>query len=233
MANAADDQDRLRHGDQTQFNDFTTAPVDTVQYRRPISETIMQNGPQVINVPRDGVRWGPIWAGLFATLTTLLFLSLIGLAVGLTTVNAGAAAATGSVPSDLGRNAGIMEAIFVIVAYLVGGFVAGRAATVYRRGWGALNGAMVFLLSVPFILALASIGFGTLLASLGHSAAGLTITIAPGGGASGAAQVADAVRATAWGGVIAIVIGLLASAIGGAIGTRRRPAGQWAQYTSD
>src|SRR5215218_5769320 len=49
---------------------------------------------------RDRVHWGPIVAGLLTALTSLLLLGLLGLAVGLTTVNAGTAAAQGGPPPD-------------------------------------------------------------------------------------------------------------------------------------
>ena len=53
---------------------------------------------QLFGPARDRVHWGPIVAGLLTALTTLLLLSLLGLAVGLTTVNAGTAAAQGAPP---------------------------------------------------------------------------------------------------------------------------------------
>ena len=44
--------------------------------------------PEALNLTRDRVRWGPIWAGLFRALITLIILSLLGRAVGLTAVSA-------------------------------------------------------------------------------------------------------------------------------------------------
>lgn len=190
--------------------------------------------PEALNLTRDRVRWGPIFAGLVTALTSLLILSLLGLAIGLTVVDAGAAAAQGSTPDDLGRNSAILGAVSALIAFFLGGWVAGRSAAVFDRGWGALNGALVFLVAVPVILWLASMGLGTVLGSLGSFAGSLNPD--PGTVQNAANQARDAVqgaqpidvahaadtaRTTAWGTLLGMVIGLGASATGGMLGTRR------------
>jgi hypothetical protein len=110
------------------------------------------------NLARDRVRWGPILAGLCTALTSLLLLSLLGLAIGLTAVNAGTAAAQGAAPDDAGRNTAIWGAVSALISFFLGGYVAGKTAAVFDRGWGALNGALVFLVAVPVTLWLASMG---------------------------------------------------------------------------
>ena len=44
-----------------------------------------------VDIPLDGLRisWGGIWAGLLTVLGTLLFLTTLGLAVGVTAVDPG------------------------------------------------------------------------------------------------------------------------------------------------
>jgi len=194
--------------------------------------------PEAYNLNRDRVRWGPIVAGLSTALTSLLMLSLLGLAFGLTVVNAGDATAQGAAPEGLGRNSAIWGAVSALIAFFLGGLVAGRSAAVFNRGWGALNGALVFLVAVPVILWLASMGLGTLLGSLGNFAGSLNAD--PGAAqqaAQGAADQArqatqnvqpiDAARAAetarngAWGTLLGMVLGLGASALGGMLGTRR------------
>ena len=204
-------------------------------------EEVERDIPESTNLRRDRVHWGPIWAGLLTALTSLLLLSLLGLATGLTTVNAGVAAAQGGPPAETGRNAAIWGAISGILSFLLGGFVAGRTAAVFNRGWGALNGAMVFLLGVPLILWLAGQGLGTVLGTLGTFAGGLNVQP---GEAQGAAQnaanqasqaaqnvqpvdvarTAERVRNAAWGALAGSVLGLGSSALGGYLGTRRRVA---------
>jgi hypothetical protein len=194
--------------------------------------------PEALNLTRDRVRWGPIVAGFLTALTSLLLLSLLGLAIGLTAVNAGDAAAQGAAPADAGRNSAIWGAISGILSFLLGGYVAGRTAAVFDRNWGALNGALVFLLGVPFTLWLASQGLGAVLGNLGSFASGLNAD--PGQmqnaaqNAAGQAQQAaanvqpvDVARAAerarngAWGALAGALLGLGASALGGFLGTRR------------
>ena len=179
------------------------------------------------NLARDRVRWGPILAGLCTALTSLLLLSLLGLAFGLTVVNAGTAAAQGAAPDDAGRNTAIWGAVSALLSFFLGGYVAGKAAAVFDRGWGALNGALVFLVAVPVTLWLASMGLGAIMGTLGNFASSLN---ADPGTAQQAAQnvnpvdvarAAERVRNGAWGTLLGAVLGLGASALGGMLGTRR------------
>jgi hypothetical protein len=218
-----------------------SAPIRRYDETRPLRDTA--DLPRTLNIGHDRVRWGAIIAGLLTALTTLLVLNLLGLAVGLTTVNAAQAVAQGGAPSDLGRNAGIWAAISGLLAFLLGGYVAGRTAAVFDRGWGALNGALVFMLGVPITLWLASQGIGSILGSVGSLANSLSANpqIAQqaqqsAGQAQQAAQqaqqaaqqnataIGDAaarVRDGAWISLIGVLVGLGASALGGAWGTRR------------
>jgi hypothetical protein len=205
------------------MTDMTTAPTEVVGYGPPVDNTRIENVSQTMTTPLDRVRWGPIWAGLLTTLTVLLLLSLLGLGIGLSTINGGGS----GLPSDAGRNSGIWEGISGIISFLLGGFVAGRAAAIRSRGWGSFNGAMVFFLGVPIILLLASQGLGAILGTLGSFAARLPITSGQlHGAANGAGNVVNSISpATAWGALIGLLIALLASAIGGALGARgSRPA---------
>lgn len=190
--------------------------------------------PRAYNLDRDRVRWGPIMAGLATALTSLLILSLLGLAIGLTLVNAGDAAAQGSAPSGLGRNSAIWGALAGLIAFFLGGWVAGHSAAVFDRGWGALNGALVFLVGVPIILWLASMGLGSVLGSLGSLAgslnpdAGTVQNVADQARQAAqntnpidVARTAANARNTAWGTLLGLVLALGAAAAGGMAGTRR------------
>ena len=194
--------------------------------------------PEALNLRQDRVRWGPIVAGLVTALTSLLLLSLLGLALGLTTVNAGDAAAQGSLPEGAGRNSALWGALSALLSFLLGGYVAGKTSAVFDRNWGALNGALVFLLGVPVMLWLASQGLGAVLGSLGSFAGGLN---ADPGQVQNAAQnagdqarqaaqnvqpidvarAAERARNAAWGALAGSLLGLGASALGGYLGTRR------------
>lgn len=221
----------------------STPPVPTQTGRRMASDPAYWRGsdaerdieiPKASNLDRDRVRWGPIAAGLSTALTSLLMLSLLGLAIGLTMVNAGDAAAQGAAPAGLGRNSAIWGALAALIAFFLGGWVAGHSAAIFNRGWGALNGALVFLAAVPIILVLASMGLGTVLGSLGSLAGSLNPD--PGTVQNVADQARQAAqntqpidvaraaanaRNTAWGTLLGLVLALGASAVGGMAGTRR------------
>jgi hypothetical protein len=184
----------------------------------------------------DRVHWGPIVAGLLTAMSALLLLSLLGLAIGLTTLNAGAAATQGGPPADAGRNSAIWAAISGILAFALGGYVAGRTAALFNRGWGALHGALVFMLAVPLILWLAGQGLGTVLGSLGNLSGALASNPDAAQVAQGAAdqaqsaaqnvqpgdiaRAAEAARNTAWGTLAGSLVAVAASALGGSLGTR-------------
>jgi hypothetical protein len=222
---------------------ISTPPAPTQTGRRMASDPAYWRGsdaerdieiPQAYNLDRDRVRWGPIAAGLATALTSLLMLSLLGLAIGLTVVNAGDAAAQGAAPAGLGRNSAIWGALAGLIAFFLGGWVAGHSAAVFDRGWGALNGALVFLVGVPVILWLATMGLGTVLGSLGSLAGSLNPDPGTVQNVADQAQQAaqntqpiDVARAaanarnTAWGTLLGLVLALGASAVGGMAGIRR------------
>jgi len=111
--------------------------------------------------------------------------------------------------------------------------VAGRTAAVFGKGWGALNGMLVFLLAVPLLLWLAGSGIGALLGSLGSFAQSLNINPQQAQGAAGqaqqnaqqvtpeqAAQAATNARNAAWSTLLGLGLGTAAATLGGLLGTR-------------
>lgn len=194
--------------------------------------------PEAYNLDRDRVRFGPIFAGLLTALTTLLLMGLLGLALGLTAVNAGDAAIRGDAGAGTGTFSAIWGAFTGLVAFLLGGYVAGRTAAVFDRRWGALNGALVFMLGVPLTLWLAGQGLGFATGVIGDFVASLNANPAQvQGAAQGAAstargvaaqvqpidvaRAAEAARNGAWGALLGTALALGASALGGWLGTRR------------
>src|SRR3954447_6172797 len=105
----------------------------------------------------DRVRWGAILAGLVTALSTLVLLSILGLAIGLTTYE------TGDQLSNFGIGAGIWGAISTIVAFILGGWVAAHSAGVRGRSNALLNGAMVWAVAIPLIMYLLGSGAGSLM----------------------------------------------------------------------
>lgn len=220
----ADEQGRGRAANDR----MTTADVDVTQPVGAVRRGYDVNNVNVETVsptrPRDRVRWSAVWAGVLASLTSLVILSLLGLAIGLSMVDATTTATSGP-PIVFGRDSAIWEGAMAIISFLIGGYVAGRSANTTRRGTAALNGVVVFLLSMPFMLWLAGQGVGVVLGNLGSLIGGLGLfgqlhsilthtSVTPGD--------VIATRNAAWGALIGVLLGLLFSTIGGLLGARRR-----------
>ena len=144
----------------------------------------------VANTPVDRARWGAILAGLFAAISTLFLLGILGLAVGASTYDAG----------DSGRafaiGGGIWAAVSALLAFFVGGLVAGRSSALPGRGVGLFNGAMVWAVAIPVSLWLVSSLAGSLANTAGSVAATATNAAAQvaGGAAAAAPEAAQAAK---------------------------------------
>jgi len=216
---------------------------ETIVRQQTVARTPRQGGDRELDIPEsyaldhDRVRWPAVFAGLLTALTMLITLGVLGLAVGLTSVDAGNAVAQRGVPSGLGLGSGLWAGISALLAFLLGGWVAGRTAAVFGKGWGALNGMLVFLLAVPLLLWLAGSGVGALLGTFSQFAQSLNINPAQVGqaaqGAAGqagqaaqqvtpeqAAQAATNARNAAWSTLLGLGLGTAAATLGGLLGTR-------------
>lgn len=124
------------------------------------------------------VSWGAVFGGVVLALAVNILLSLLGIGIGLTTVDpvqpGGSPAA-----SSLGIGAAIWWVVSMLVAMFVGGYTAARLAGVVQSGDGLLHGLITwaFVLLLTFYLLTSAIGgmvggaFNTLTSGL-QSAAG-------------------------------------------------------------
>ena len=184
--------------------------------------------------PTDRVRWGPILAGLFAALSTLALLGVLGLAVGLSAYD----------PGDRGRNfgigAGVWGAISALIAFALGGWLAARTAAVGGRHNGILNGVMVWAVAIPLMLYLLAGGMssaantasnvaGGAMASDRTDSSGQTVVDRAASATSDMSgqatpdrreQAARAARRAAWGTLVSLILSLGAAAVGGHLGAR-------------
>lgn len=151
-------------------HDTTPAKVRT-QPERTLTAAPHMNVDVV--TPVDRVRWGPILAGLFAALSTLAGLAILGLAIG------ASAFTPGDQGSTFGLGAGIWGAISTLLAFLVGGWIAARAAAVQGRSSGILNGAMVWFVAIPLLIYALGSGIGAIANTLGNVASTAAQVAAP------------------------------------------------------
>ena len=128
--------------------------------------------------PTDRVRWGPIIAGLFAALSTLAVLTVLGIAV------AGSSYDPGDNARNFGIGAGIWGAISALIAFFIGGWLAARSAAISDRSNGLLNGAMVWVVAIPLMLYMLMGGIGSLFRTAGSAVATGTQAAASAAGAA-------------------------------------------------
>ena len=159
-------------------------------------------------VGRDSIRWGPIWAGALITLATYLVLQLLFFALGVLGGAAGAVTTT------------IVSAVLALIAFFVGGVVAGATGLWTGRNEGLLQGVTMWALTVAGILAITLVGGGALLGAATDAASRVATTPPPGLDAIG---VVGAARNAAGWSALGLGLSVLAAALGGIIGSRMRP----------
>ncbi|MDO8682720.1 MAG: hypothetical protein Q7N50_04490 [Armatimonadota bacterium] len=164
---------------------------------------------------KDRIRWGPVWAGLVIALTIQLVLVAIGIAVGVQ----GLTPATGEVSGTAAMTFGIWMAISALIALFLGGLAAARFAGIAGTLNGLWNGVVLWALTVTLGALAASLGASGLLGMFGRVMPPTT----PMAGMT-PAEIQQALNAASLGAtwfVVGAILGLIAAAIGGAIGARR------------
>lgn len=159
---------------------YTTRPERTTERTgwRAVAGDYSVPGYSVV-APLDRVRWASVLAGLFTTLTSLVLLTVLGIAIGLSTFDANA-------PNNFGIGAGIYGAISALISFFLGGWMAARTAAVAGSGNAILNGVMVWLVTIPLMVNILGTGIGTLLGTATEVA-----TTAAGAAAQVAAPLVD------------------------------------------
>jgi hypothetical protein len=128
-----------------------------------------------VDVSLEGFRisWGGVWAGVLTVMGTLLFLTTLGLAIGISAadpVNGDAGA--------LGTGAAIWTGLSLLIALFAGGMAATRLGMVFDKAAGAFEGVLVWVLSFLVILWLASSGVQLVASGISGLFGGVRQTIA-------------------------------------------------------
>ena len=110
-------------------------------------------------VPTDGMKvsWGGIWGGVLVALGSLMLLTALGLAIGVSAVDPGQ---TDS--STIGAGAGIWGSVSLLIALFIGGWAATRIGAITDRTTGFFEGALVWVVSLLIMAYLAGSGIGML-----------------------------------------------------------------------
>jgi hypothetical protein len=196
-----------------------------------------------LGVARNRVQWGPIIAGVVVSLMTLLVLSIFGLAIGASALDQGADL------TDWGTAAGLWGAATILIAFFLGGWVAAKTAAVGGPGSGVMNGVVAGAATLLLLIWLTTAGMTGLVGFFGSNIANLAAAVpesvtsrvvnAPATGQqvenadetaqaasetvqATARESADEVAAGAWGTAIAMLVALVAAALGGLVGHNKR-----------
>jgi hypothetical protein len=107
------------------------------------------------------ISWPAVFASLAVGISVMLLLTLAGVAVGVSVVDTSADS-----PRAITMGAAAWQTISMLVAAIVGGFVAARLSGLRRTGDGVLHGAVSWGATTVLYAALATTALGTLTAGM-------------------------------------------------------------------
>jgi hypothetical protein len=157
--------------------------------------------------PLEGMRvsWGGVWAGVLVALGTMLVLSTLGLAVGFS------ADARNVNPEAIGMGAVVWSRVSLLIALFLAGAAAARMSLVWDRPTAFAQGALVWVTSLIAGQLLSASGIGLMVS------AALTYGLHNGN----PSQPGSGSSAVAWLTFFAVILSLLATLAGAALGRRR------------
>ncbi|GAA4756592.1 hypothetical protein [Actinomycetospora chibensis] len=165
---------------------------------------------------QDRVHWGPVWAGVVVALPVFLVLQLLFFGLGIIDL--------GVEGSGQSTTASIVSAVLGLIAFFVGGLMAGSTAASRDSDEGLLHGVLTWAVGIVAILGFALLGAGALLGNIATAASqlgGLQAQAGQAGQAASRIDPAQALQAAQQGaGWAALALGLtvVASAAGGLVG---------------
>jgi hypothetical protein len=156
------------------------------------------------------VYWNAVWVGALASVVAVVLFGVMGTALG-----AHKAGTEGRISAWSGIGFGAVAfAVFAsFLAFVIGGWVAGRIAGIRRSEPAMLHGAIVFLVATVILLALASVGGAVMSGWYASLAPSPVVPATP--GAPVDPNAAIAARNGAIAAAVAMLLGLAGSVIGG------------------
>lgn len=128
---------------------------------------------------RNRVQWGPIVAGVLTAIVVFLLLTILGIALGASVLD------PANTAGEIGTWAAVWGAFTAIASFLIGGWIAARAAVVEGTFAGLLNGLTVGIAGLLLIIWLTASGLGNLFGTIGSTVGGVlnvAASVAPAAG---------------------------------------------------
>lgn len=161
------------------------------------------------------LSWSAVWAGTLSAIALALIIGLVAIVVGAHRVGG---------PFGTWHQVGLMTLVFSVfgsfLAFAVGGWVAAKVAGARRSETAMLHGAVAWLVAVPILVVLASMGAAPYFGGWYGGLAGLP----PAAAAQVVAATQDpalamAARNAALAAVTALLLGLMGGVVGGWMGS--------------
>ena len=175
--------------------------------------TVVRRG-EVLAVPRGEywpINWSAIWVGALTSLAVALIISLAGAALGAHELGPAGKIAKWS---DVGLGALVFAVVGAFSAGIAGGWVAGKLNGYRHAETDMLNGAIVWLVTIPLLVVLAALGAGSVFGGWYGGLAGVPVWVTPQAVAADPTAAAAA-RNAALLTITAMLIGLVGSVLGG------------------
>ena len=188
--------------------------MDTASGRMKVEEvTMVTYGDEGVELRAAwSLSWSAVWVGTLAAIALALIFGLVGIAAGAHRVGQPLGAW-----HDMSFLALTWSVFGAFISFVVGGWVAAKVGGFRRSETAMLHGAIAWLIAVPILVAMASLGAA---AHLGAWYSGLAGT--PVWAAAAATQdpnAALAARNAAIAAVTALLLGLVGGVIGGWMGS--------------
>jgi hypothetical protein len=171
------------------------------------------DGAAEVNRPWP-LSWSAVWTGALAAIALILIFGLVGVAVGAHRVGQ----PFGTL-HDMTFLALAWSVFSAFISFAVGGWAAAKVAGLRRSETAMLHGSIAWLVAVPILLAMASLGatayFGTWYGGL----AGTPAWVTPAAAAVQDPNAALVARNAALAAVTALLLGLVGGVIGGWMGS--------------
>ncbi|MGH7368833.1 MAG: hypothetical protein ACREKQ_02300 [Candidatus Rokuibacteriota bacterium] len=161
------------------------------------------------------VSWSAVWVGTLSAMTLALIFGLVAVAIGAHRVGQ---------PFGTWREVGFLALVFSVfgafLAFALGGWTAAKVAGARRAETAMLHGAIAWLVAVPLLMVLASMGAVTYFGGWYGGLAGMPpAAAAQAFAASQDPAAAMAARNAALAAVTALLLGLMGGVIGGWMGS--------------
>jgi hypothetical protein len=160
------------------------------------------------------LSWSGVWVGTLAAIALALVVGLVGIAVGAHRVGQPLGAWR-----DMGFLALAWSVFGAFISFVVGGWAAAKVAGLRRSETAMLHGAIAWLIAVPILLVMASLGAAAYLGTWYGGLAGTPAWAAPAPAALQDPSAAIAARNAALAAVTALLLGLVGGVIGGWMGS--------------